>query len=156
MQKDEVNYYPEINQIALFLDIDNIGIRKYKGEISLITNSIKPWGKIAVKIAYGNSISQRANLYQDLLNQHFKIAKPGYTPHKKNGADIQIAMDAIEVLQKNSSINTFAIATGDSDFLALVNKLHDYGKNVIGIGSYRCTSKQLLSQIGRASCRERV
>ena len=46
----------------------------------------------------------------------------------KNGADINLALDALEMAFTHDHINAFAIVSGDSDFIALVNKLKQYDK----------------------------
>ena len=38
----------------------------------------------------------------------------------KNGADINLALDALEMAFTHDHINAFAIVGGDSDFIALV------------------------------------
>jgi hypothetical protein len=48
----------------------------------------------------------------------------------KNGADINLALDALEMAFTHAHVNAFAIVSGDSDFIPLVNKLKEYGKTV--------------------------
>src|SRR5437879_9510415 len=58
----------------------------------------------------------------------------------KNGADINLALDALEMAFTHSHVNAFAIVSGDSDFIPLVNKLKEYGKTVFVVGGRAFTS----------------
>jgi hypothetical protein len=58
----------------------------------------------------------------------------------KNGADINLALDALEMAFTHDHINAFAIVSGDSDFIALVNKLKQYDKTIFVVGGRAFTS----------------
>ena len=58
----------------------------------------------------------------------------------KNGADINLALDALEMAFTHSHINAFVIVGGDSDFIALVEKLKQYDKKVLVVGGRAFTS----------------
>jgi hypothetical protein len=58
----------------------------------------------------------------------------------KNGADINLALDALEMAFTHDHINAFAIVSGDSDFIALVNKLKQYDKRIFVVGGRAFTS----------------
>ncbi|HEV2416216.1 MAG TPA: NYN domain-containing protein, partial [Terriglobia bacterium] len=61
----------------------------------------------------------------------------------KNGADINLALDALEMAFTRHHINAFAIVGGDSDFMALVEKLKQFDKQVFVIGGRAFTSNIL-------------
>src|ERR1043165_7236792 len=67
----------------------------------------------------------------------------------KNGADINLALDALEMALRHEHINAFAIVSGDSDFIALVNKLKQYDKTVFVVGG-----KAFTSTILQKNCHE--
>jgi hypothetical protein len=58
----------------------------------------------------------------------------------KNGADITMALDALEMAFTHDHINAFVIVGGDSDFISLVEKLKQYGRKVIVVGGRQFTS----------------
>ena len=58
----------------------------------------------------------------------------------KNGADINLALDALEMAFTHSHINAYVIVGGDSDFLSLVEKLKQYDKKVFVVGGRTFTS----------------
>ena len=67
----------------------------------------------------------------------------------KNGADINLALDALEMAFTHDHVNAFAIISGDSDFIPLVNKLKEYGKTVFVVGG-----KAFTSTILQQNCHE--
>jgi len=67
----------------------------------------------------------------------------------KNSADIRLVVDAMELCHSKAHIETFVIASGDSDFSPLVAKLRENNKSVIGVGMRNSTSHLLV-----ASCDE--
>src|SRR6185437_11931258 len=67
----------------------------------------------------------------------------------KNGADINLALDALEMAFTHAHVNAFAIVSGDSDFIPLVNKLKEYGKTVFVVGG-----KAFTSTILQQNCHE--
>ena len=52
----------------------------------------------------------------------------------KNAADVNLIIDAVELLARNPEIENYVIASGDGIFAFLAKKLHSYGKRVIGCG----------------------
>ena len=63
----------------------------------------------------------------------------------KNSADIRMVVDALDLCYTKSHVDTFVIVSGDSDFSALVSKLRENNKLVIGIGVKNATSDLLTS-----------
>jgi uncharacterized LabA/DUF88 family protein len=64
---------------------------------------------------------------------------------RKNSVDIKLAVDAVELALANPAIETFVFATGDGDFIHLVNTLRTRGKRVVIVGLSWSTSWQLTS-----------
>src|SRR5687767_2299617 len=133
------------NRIAVFIDFDNveIGVKSTIGgnfDIGLVLEAIKERGEIVTKIAYSDW--KRAGDYSRLLTQHaIRMVQRNLTPGgDKNGADITMALDALEMAFTHDHINAFVIVGGDSDFISLVEKLKQYGRKVIVVGGRQFTS----------------
>src|SRR5919112_2943152 len=133
------------NRIAVFIDFDNveIGVKSTLGgqfDIGLVLEAIKERGEIVTKIAYSDW--KRAGDYSRLLTQHaIRMVQRNVTPGgDKNGADITMALDALEMAFTHDHINAFVIVGGDSDFISLVEKLKQYGRKVIVVGGRQFTS----------------
>ena len=103
-------------------------------------DAIKERGEIVTKIAYSDW--KRVGDYSRLLTQHaIRMVQRNMTPGgDKNGADITMALDALEMAFTHSHINAFVIVGGDSDFISLVEKLKQYGRKVIVVGGRQFTS----------------
>src|SRR6185369_6596281 len=133
------------HRIAVFIDFDNveIGVKSTIGsqfDIGLVLEAIKERGEIVTKIAYSDW--KRAGDYSRLLTQHaIRMVQRNMTPGgDKNGADITMALDALEMCFTHDHINAFVIVGGDSDFISLVEKLKQYGRKVIVVGGRQFTS----------------
>src|SRR6478609_5409404 len=132
-------------RIAVFIDFDNveIGVKSTLGgqfDIGLVLEAIKERGEIVTKIAYSDW--KRAGDYSRILTQHaIRMVQRSFTPGgDKNGADITMALDALEMAFTHDHINAFVIVGGDSDFISLVEKLKQYGRKVIVVGGRQFTS----------------
>jgi hypothetical protein len=79
------------------------------------------------------------------MTQHaVQMVQRNVTPRgDKNGADINLALDALEMAFTRHHINAFAVVGGDSDFIALVEKLKQYDKRVFVVGGREFTSNIL-------------
>ena len=112
-------------RIAVFIDFDNveIGVKNTIGgsfDIGLVLEAIKERGEIVTKIAYSDW--KQAGDYSRLLTQHaIRMVQRNMTPGgDKNGADITMALDALEMAFTHDHINAFVIVGGDSDFISLI------------------------------------
>jgi hypothetical protein len=50
---------------------------------------------------------------------------------KKNAADIELVIDAIDLAYTRPALTTFVVVSGDGGFSSLVKKLHELGKSVV-------------------------
>jgi len=132
-------------KIAVFVDFDNIeiGVKSTLGvqfDIGIVLEALKERGDVVSKIAYGDWT--RAGDYSRSLTQHAtKLVQRNLTPGgDKNGADINLALDALEMAFTHSHINAYVIVGGDSDFISLVEKLKQYDKQIFVVGGRAFTS----------------
>jgi uncharacterized LabA/DUF88 family protein len=131
--------------IAVFIDFDNIeiGVKSTLGQqfdVGVILDAIKERGEVVTKIAYADWT--RSGEYSRSLTQHaIRLVQRNMTPGgDKNGADINLALDALEMAFTHQHINAYVIVGGDSDFLSLVEKLKQYDKKVFVVGGRAFTS----------------
>jgi uncharacterized LabA/DUF88 family protein len=132
-------------KIAVFVDFDNIeiGVKSTLNrhfDIGAVLEAIKERGEVVTKIAYGDW--KRAGEHSRSMTQHaIQMVQRNLTPGgDKNGADINLALDALEMAFTRNHINAFVIVGGDSDFIALVEKLKQYDKKVMVVGGRSFTS----------------
>lgn len=131
--------------IAVFVDYDNIeiGVKstlRREFEVSLVLDALKERGDIVAKFAYANWSRQEGATRQMAENAVQMVQRIPSPRGDKNGADINLALDALEMAFTHDHVNAFAIVSGDSDFIPLVNKLKEYGKTVFVIGGRAFTS----------------
>jgi uncharacterized protein (TIGR00288 family) len=131
--------------IAVFVDYDNIeiGVKstlRRDFDVSLALDSLKERGDIVAKFAYANWGRQEGATRQMAENAVQMVQRIPSPRGDKNGADINLALDALEMAFTHSHVNAFAIVSGDSDFIPLVNKLKEYGKTVYVVGGRAFTS----------------
>ena len=143
--KESVLSHQDRLNIAVFIDFDNIeiGVKTTLGQqfdVGIILDAIKERGEVVTKIAYADWT--RSGEYSRSLTQHaIRLVQRNMTPGgDKNGADINLALDALEMAFTHQHINAFVIVGGDSDFLSLVEKLKQYDKKVFVVGGRAFTS----------------
>src|SRR6187401_1384163 len=141
-------------KIAVFIDFDNveIGVKttlNLQFDIGAVLEAIKERGEVITKVAYGDW--KRSGEYGRAMAQHAvrmvqRVTTPG---GDKNGADINLALDALEMAFTHSHINAFVIVGGDSDFITLVEKLKQYDRKVFVVGG-----RAFTSQVMQKNCTE--
>ncbi|QOY85808.1 NYN domain-containing protein [Paludibaculum fermentans] len=140
--------------IAVFVDYDNIeiGVKstlRREFEVSLVLDALKERGDIVAKFAYANWSRQEGATRQMAENAVQMVQRIPSPRGDKNGADINLALDALEMAFTHDHVNAFAVVSGDSDFIPLVNKLKEYGKTVFVVGG-----KAFTSTILQQNCHE--
>ncbi len=140
--------------IAVFVDYDNIeiGVKstlRRDFDVSLPLEALKERGDIVAKFAYANWGRQEYATREMAENAVQMVQRIPSPRGDKNGADINLALDALEMAFTHSHVNAFAIISGDSDFIPLVNKLKEYGKTVFVVGG-----KAFTSTILQQNCHE--
>jgi uncharacterized protein (TIGR00288 family) len=132
-------------KIAVFIDFDNIeiGVKSTLNrhfDVGTVLEAIKERGEVVTKIAYGDW-KRAGDHSRSMSQQAIQMVQRNLTPGgDKNGADINLALDALEMAFTRNHINAFVIVGGDSDFMALVEKLKQYDKKVMVVGGRSFTS----------------
>lgn len=165
---------PGAPRVAVYLDFDNIVISRYdqvNGRNSFQRDKAKESGDFAERLAgatvdlgaiidfassFGTLVLTRA--YADWsaevnaayrgqlvaravdLVQLFPAAAYG-----KNGADIRLAVDAVEDMFRLPDLTHVVIVGGDSDYIALAQRCKRLGRFVVGIGIAGSTSRSLVA-----------
>jgi uncharacterized LabA/DUF88 family protein len=141
-------------KIAVFIDFDNIeiGVKTTLNQtfdIGAVLEAIKERGEVITKVAYGDW--KRSGDHGRAMAQHaVRMVQRVMTPGgDKNGADINLALDALEMAFTYAHINAFVIVGGDSDFITLVEKLKQYDRKVFVVGG-----RAFTSQVMQKNCTE--
>ena len=145
-----MNERNETRNMALFCDFENValGVRdaKYKDfDIQKVLERLLLKGSIVVKKAYCDW--DRYKEFKTAMHEAaFELIEiPHVRQSGKNSADIRMVVDALDLCYTKSHVDTFVIISGDSDFSALVSKLRENDKVVIGVGVKNATSDLLIA-----------
>jgi hypothetical protein len=131
-------------RIALFIDFENLvtntGIGASTFDLQPAVDQLLERGKVVFRRAYCDwsrfrGAPQRLHDFGVEL-----IDVPPSTRAGKNGADMRLVIDALELCYAREHIDTFAIASGDSDFCPLAYKLRENNRRVVGLGVREATS----------------
>lgn len=163
------SYDQKTNNIAVYWDFENIhislcninygdcwcGQKADKSrqppimDIDSIMEFIISLGVVNINRAYANWANFYA--YNEPLQNHsidliqlFPRTRAG-----KNGSDIRMSIDIIQDLVQSQHIDTVVLIGGDSDYIAVSQKVRQMGKQIIGIGLQETTSQFFIK-----SCNE--
>ena len=141
--------------VAVFIDLENLAL----GAGENLPGQADPIPYKALELLcrdYGNASIRRA--YADWSRQEFakhqhNLAQNGITliqvtrfgAQQKNAADILMAVDAMEVLITHPDVGTFMLVAGDGDYSPLVQRLREFGKRVVGVGTKASASARLVA-----------
>lgn len=131
-------------RIALFLDFENLvtntGISPSSFDLQPALDRLLEKGKVVFRRAYCDW-----NRFRDAKSSLHALGVelvdvPPSTRAGKNAADMRLVIDALELCYAREHIDTFAIASGDSDFCPLAYKLRENDRLVIGLAVKEATS----------------
>src|SRR5512144_773143 len=134
----------EGQRIALFIDFENLvtrtGMSAQHFDVQPALDVLLEKGKVLFRRAYcdwSRFPGATRNLHERGVEL---IAVPPSTRAGKNAADVRLVIDALELAYLREHIDTFVIASGDSDFVPLANKLRENDRTVIGMAVRESTS----------------
>ena len=135
--------------LAVLVDFENMARPGAKGrgdfDIHLVLNRLAEKGRVLVKRAYADW-SRYRDARHELQNAGLGLIEmPSAREGAKNRADIQMAVDAMELAYSREHVDNFVIVSGDSDFTPLVGKLRELNKRVIGVGNRESASELLIA-----------
>ncbi len=132
----------ELRRVALFIDVDNVLIGAQESglpfNLTLIIDRARQEGAIMSARAYADWTSDllRPVLGDFRVNaiELIQLSTSLASSEHKNTADIQLAVDAVEMVFSPVRPDSIVIVGGDRDYVPLVQKLKRYGVLVTGIG----------------------
>jgi NYN domain len=142
-------------QVAVFVDFENLVLgaaNELPGQANpapyeAITRLCRGYGTATVRRAYADWANPRFGSHQDDLAMNgvdlIQVARVGI--QNKNAADIRMAVDAMETLIVHPEVIVFILVSGDGDYSPLVQRLREFGKWVVGVGTEANASRKLVS-----------
>src|SRR5512144_3005514 len=134
----------EGQRIALFIDFENLvtrtGMSAQHFDVQPALDVLLEKGKVLFRRAYCDW-SRFPGATRNLHERGVELIDvPPSTRAGKNAADVRLVIDALELAYLREHMDTFVIASGDSDFCPLAYKLREIGRTVIGMGMREATS----------------
>jgi uncharacterized LabA/DUF88 family protein len=159
-------------RVAVYLDFDNIVISRYdqvhgrnsfqkdkaRGldddklttatvDLGAIIDFASSFGTLVLTRAYADwSATLNAKYQGQLVGRAVDLVQlfPA-AAYGKNGADIRLAVDAVEDMFRLPDLTHVVIVGGDSDYIALAQRCKRLGRYVVGIGVAGASSRSLAS-----------
>jgi len=148
--------------IALFIDYENIHwtmVREYnlEPEVSRLTTVLREraekLGHVSYVAAYADFDNPdfhglQSEFQRNNVETRHVFSKTYQDSTRKNAADIEMSLDAQEMSASRQDISTFVLVCGDRDFIPIVKRLLQKGKQVHIIGLRASTSRDLQNFVG--------
>ena len=144
------------SRVAIYIDFDNVVISRASQvkdteasatvAIDVLLDFATRYGRLTISRAYADwSVKKNADYKDQLVARAVELVQLFPASKTKNGADIRLAVDAIEDLYLHEDLTHVVIAAGDSDFVPLAQRARRLGRVVLGVGVAGSISKTLAS-----------
>lgn len=144
------------SRVAIYIDFDNVVISRASQvkdtgasatlAIDVLLDFATRYGRLTISRAYADwSVKKNADYKDQLVSRAVELVQLFPASKTKNGADIRLAVDAIEDLYLHEDLTHVVIAAGDSDFVPLAQRARRLGRVVLGVGVAGSISKSLAS-----------
>lgn len=144
------------SRVAIYIDFDNMVISRAhqaketgapeEVDIEVLLDFATRYGRPTISRAYADwSVRKNADYKEQLVTRAVELVQLFPAAKTKNGADIRLAVDAIEDLYLHPDLTHVVIAAGDSDFVPLAQRARRLGREVLGVGVAGSISKTLAS-----------
>jgi uncharacterized protein (TIGR00288 family) len=120
----------KINNIALFIDGDNVNKSNFKENF----DEIKLRGRLCIKRIYFDFNIKLDDKWKNIILSNGIESISVTNLPSKNSTDIKLMLDMIKEYYSNPIIDTYIIMSSDSDFYHIATFLRSCGKKVICYG----------------------
>jgi hypothetical protein len=115
-------------------------------DVGAIIDFAASFGSVSLSRAYADwSVPVNASYKTELIERSLHLVQLFTASGVKNGADIRLAVDAVEDLMRHPEITHVVLVAGDSDYVPLAQSCKQLGRYVVGIGVTGSTSRALVS-----------
>lgn len=128
-------------KIALLIDADNAQAEMIK---NILAEAGKQ-GKVTIRRIYGNWTDNRLVNWKTKINLHsIRPVQKFEVAHGKNSTDTAMIIEAMDILHGHN-VTGFCIASSDSDYTGLAQRIREEGLFVMGIGEAKKTSGSFVN-----------
>ncbi len=118
--------------LAIFIDGPNIIRKEFEINLDQLRERIKKIGKIKIAKVFLNQFASE-KLIEAIISQGFEPALGLGEKDAESDVDVYMATNVMEAIY-NHEIDTIVLVTRDADFLPVVMKAKERGKEVIIVG----------------------
>jgi hypothetical protein len=119
-------------------------IREATVDIGAILDYASSFGPIVISRAYADwSQPVNAGYRKQLVDRAIDLTQMFPLSATKNGADIRLAIDVVEDMFRLSDVTHVVLVAGDSDYVALAQRVKRLGRYIVAVGVAGATSKSL-------------
>jgi uncharacterized LabA/DUF88 family protein len=150
-QRDKVRGFDRIEKSADPEIVEKL--RQATVDVGAVIDFASSFGTLVLTRAYADWSAQvNADYRGQLVSRAVDLVQlfPA-AAYAKNGADIRLAVDAVEDMFRLPDLTHVVIVAGDSDYIPLAQRCRRLGRYVVGVGVAGSTSKSLA-----AACDELV
>lgn len=128
--KDKVSNEPNV---AVFVDGPNVIRKEFDLDLDALREDIQEFGNIKVGKVFLNQYASQ-KLIEAIVSQGFEAALGlGGEKEKESDVDVYMAVNAMEAVH-NDNIDVIVLVTRDADFLPVIQKAKEHGKETVIIG----------------------
>jgi hypothetical protein len=122
-------------------------VRRATVDVSAVIDFASSFGTLVLTRAYADwSAPVNADYRGQLVSRAVDLVQLFPTAaYAKNGADIRLAVDAVEDMFRLPDLTHIVIVAGDSDYIALAQRCRRLGRYVVGVGVAGSTSRSLVA-----------
>jgi NYN domain len=116
-------------------------------DVGAVIDFASSFGTLVLTRAYADwSVPVNADYRGQLVSRAVDLVQlfPA-AAYAKNGADIRLAVDAVEDMFRLPDLTHVVIVAGDSDYIALAQRCRRLGRYVLGVGVAGSTSRALTA-----------
>ena len=119
-------------------------IRQATVDIGAILDYASSFGEIVSSCAYADwSQPVNAAYRRQLIDRAVDLTQMFPLSATKNGADIRLAVDVVEDLFRLGGVTHVVLVAGDSDYVALAQRVKRLGRYIVAVGVAGATSRSL-------------
>lgn len=113
-------------------------------DIGAILDYASSFGSIVISRAYADwSQPINAGYRRQLIDRAIDLTQMFPLSATKNGADIRLAIDVVEDMFRLGDVTHVVLVAGDSDYVALAQRVKRLGRFIVAVGVAGATSKSL-------------
>lgn len=113
-------------------------------DIGAILDYASSFGTVVISRAYADwSQPVNAGYRRQLIDRAIDLTQMFPLSATKNGADIRLAIDVVEDMFRLSDVTHVVLVAGDSDYVALAQRVKRLGRYIVAVGVAGATSKSL-------------